>query len=134
MKVCIPTVDDHGLEGRLSKHFGSAPHFVVYDSDGGGLRVVPNRDADHVHGRCEAVSALRGMSPDAVVCLGMGRRAFASLQEAGIAVFVTEAQDVAGALEAFWGGRLVPLNSEEACHGGQHEGRSRDLATEGRRS
>jgi predicted Fe-Mo cluster-binding NifX family protein len=119
MRLCIPTADDHGRRGRLSDHFGSAPYFTIVDDASGTVDVIRNGHARHQPGHCDAAKALEGHGIDAVVCLGLGRRALEGLERAGIQVFVTAAADVDGAMEAFRAGRMTPLTAETACGGGQ---------------
>jgi predicted Fe-Mo cluster-binding NifX family protein len=120
MKLCIPTMNDTGLEGFPSDHFGSAPFFTFVDSDTGEIEAVPNGGANHVHGACRPLDFLGTRQVDAILCRGLGKRAYAKLQAGGIDVFVTLEKDVAGTLEAFKAGRLRQLASEEACHGHSH--------------
>jgi predicted Fe-Mo cluster-binding NifX family protein len=119
MRLCIPTADDRGRAARLSDHFGSAPYFTIVDDASGSVDVIRNGHARHQPGHCDAAEGLASHRVDAVLCLGLGRRALAGLGAAGIRVFMTPAGDVDGALEAFRAGRTVPLTPETACAGGQ---------------
>jgi predicted Fe-Mo cluster-binding NifX family protein len=123
MKLCIPTDDDRGLAGRLSSHFGSAPYFTLVDSETGEAKVVSNLHGDHEPGTCQSAEALRGYGVGAVVCRGLGRRAYGRLRNMGLPVFVTEAEAPGEALEEFRAGRLARLTAESACHGGRGHGR-----------
>ena len=33
MKICFPVQNDNGIESAVYNHFGSAPVFVVFDTD-----------------------------------------------------------------------------------------------------
>jgi len=123
MKLCIPTEDDRGLAGRLSAHFGSAPYLTLVDSETGDVEVVSNRQPDHEPGACTSAEKLKGYGVEAVVCQGLGRRAFGRLEDAGLPVFVAEAGSASDALEAFRAGRLPRLTEEAACQGGRGRGR-----------
>ncbi len=120
MKICIPTLDDRGLEGQPSDHFGSAPFFTFVDTDTGEVDVHRNGGASHVHGSCRPVESLGAHSVDAILCRGLGRRAFSRFENGGIGVFVTLEKDVEATVKAFAAGRLQKLSSEEACHGHGH--------------
>jgi predicted Fe-Mo cluster-binding NifX family protein len=120
MKLCIPTMDDRGLEGMPSDHFGSAPYFTFVDSETGEVEAVRNKGAHHVHGACRPLDFLGTRPVNAILCRGLGKRAFSRLQAGGIEVYVTLEADVSATLEAFKGGRLRKLTSEEACHGHSH--------------
>lgn len=120
MIVCFPTVEDKGLESRLSGHFGSAPWFVAVDTETGEAKAVPNRNKEHEHGRCNPVGALSGLSPDAVVVRGIGPGAIGKLQAMNLKVLRAQASTVKQALEQFQQGSLPEMTYEEACrsHGG----------------
>jgi predicted Fe-Mo cluster-binding NifX family protein len=120
MKLCIPTMDDRGLGGMPSDHFGSAPFFTFVDTETDVVETQRNGGADHVHGACRPLEFLGTRPVDAVVCRGLGRRAFSRLSDAGVAVYVTLEKDVETTLTALREGRLRPLASEEACHGHSH--------------
>jgi predicted Fe-Mo cluster-binding NifX family protein len=122
MRLCMPTVDEAGLEGRLAAHFGSAPYYTIVETDSGAFEVVSNAHARHEHGTCEAASGMSNQTVDAVVCQGLGRRAFAGLAAAGIPVFVADEVSVSGAVEGFRAGRLVELTEDAACGGGRGHG------------
>jgi predicted Fe-Mo cluster-binding NifX family protein len=123
MRLCIPTEDDRGLAGRLSSHFGSAPYFTLVDSETGEVEVVSNLGAEHEPGSCASAQALAAYGVGAVICRGLGRRAFSRLRDMGLPVFVAEDGEAAEALAAFRAGRLGRLTSEAACHGGRGHGR-----------
>ncbi len=104
---------------NIADHFGRSRFFVVYEIDERGSRrqeVRPNKFTGHSHGECdhsgghehghdEIVAALAGC--EAVICRGMGVRARADLEAAGIKpLFVTRETDVAGAIEDYLAGRL----------------------------
>jgi predicted Fe-Mo cluster-binding NifX family protein len=119
MRLCVPTLDDGGLAARLAPHFGSAPYYTIVETESGTVEALRNAHADHAHGTCEASTNLAGQAVDAVVCLGLGRRALTGLAEAGIEVFVACSDDVATAVDAFRSGRLGRLAIDAACRGGQ---------------
>jgi predicted Fe-Mo cluster-binding NifX family protein len=126
MKICIPTRDDSGLEGRLHNHFGSTPFFTIVDTLTGSVEVLPNSDAEsghsHGHGTCRALKQA-GLPPfDAVVCRSMGRRALATLMDEGLEVLVTRRKTVAEVVEAVKDGEPARLSSLDACEG-HHERR-----------
>ena len=86
MRICIPTVDDRGLEARISEHFGSAPFYTLVDTETGRLETLPNSHPGHGSGQAHARGACRALATigphncDAVVCRGMGRGAMATLE------------------------------------------------------
>lgn len=120
MKICIPTRDERGMQSELFDHFGSAPFFTVVESESGQVEVTRNDDTHHGRGACHPLRQLGSHAIDAVVCQGMGRRAIASLKEAGVRVLTLDrdvgrsVQDVVAAARE---GRLKPLAEEDACRG-----------------
>lgn len=60
MKVCFPVQKDEGVESQVYNHFGSAPAFIVVDTEGKGVQRVDNRDLHHAHGACNPIMALDG--------------------------------------------------------------------------
>lgn len=125
MRLCIPTVDDRGLESRPDDHFGSAPFFTLVDVDGGAFETVPNRERHHGHGTCRPLSQLDERRLDGIVCRGLGRRAAAALEASGLAVFVSDAPSVGAILEEARRDVLRRRDPGEACagHGAGHRHR-----------
>jgi predicted Fe-Mo cluster-binding NifX family protein len=122
MRLCIPTMNERGLEAPLSAHFGSAPYYTVVETETGKVEVAANPRAQHEHGHCEPVAGIADLSPDAVVCMGLGRRALDRLQTAGIQVFVARATQVSQAVLQFRSGELAPFTSDGTCSGGHGHG------------
>jgi len=75
LKICFPTENLQGLESVVFSHFGSAPGFVVVDTESNGIEEINNNDLHHAHGMCQPLKALGGLSVDAVAVggIGMGR-------------------------------------------------------------
>ena len=57
-------------------HFGSAPFFTFIDTETMAVEAVRNGGASHVHGACRPLDFLGARPVEAVVCRGLGRRAF----------------------------------------------------------
>jgi predicted Fe-Mo cluster-binding NifX family protein len=132
MKICIPTEDDRGLESRAFGHFGSAPFFTLVDVDNGQLEVLRNSGCQHGrHGHrghqgqnsrhSHHVRQFKSHDVDAVLCNGVGRRAFAALDEAGIGIFSASGSTVSDIIERVRAGETVRLSPDQAC-GGRHHG------------
>jgi predicted Fe-Mo cluster-binding NifX family protein len=120
MRICIPTLDERGLEGRLSPHFGRSPYFTVVDEATGGVEVLANGHADHEHGVCAPVVLVSGERLDVVICRGLGRGAHQRLRAAGVRVYLSESDAVAGALTEWRAGGLPEVVSEQLCEGHGH--------------
>ena len=72
MKVCFAVEKDDGVKSVVYGHFGSAPAFIVVDTEATKMETVNNRDLNHVHGSCNPIQAIGGLKPDAVVVGGIG--------------------------------------------------------------
>jgi predicted Fe-Mo cluster-binding NifX family protein len=121
MRLCIPTMNERGLEAPLSAHFGSAPYYTVVETETKKVQVAANPRAEHEHGHCEPVAGIADLAPDAVLCMGLGRRALDRLQAAGIQVFVARATQVAQAVSQFESGELSPFAADGCCGGHGHD-------------
>ena len=87
MKICFPTENLQGLDSVVFSHFGSAPGFVVVDTESKGIEEINNNDLHHAHGMCQPLKALGGLSVDAVAVGGIGMGALMKLQAQGITVY-----------------------------------------------
>ena len=72
MKVGFAVQVNRGLDSAVYDHFGSAPAFIIIDTELNQISTVDNSDANHVHGACNPVTALGGSSIDALVVGGIG--------------------------------------------------------------
>jgi len=113
MRLCIPTLDEGGLEAALSDRFGKTPFFTVVDTDTQSVEVIPNEDSAHELGGCNPLRNLETERIDLVVCQGLGRRAVTWLSEAGIPFFITWKPDVLAVLSAHRAGQLGRVASKE---------------------
>jgi predicted Fe-Mo cluster-binding NifX family protein len=119
MKICIPTHGDEGLGAAVAGHLGRAPFLTLVDTESGDLAVIANDP--HGEGHCHPTDPLEGRGVEAILCSGVGRRAVAALEGAGIRVLVTQAQRVDEAVEALRTGAVRVLAVSEACGGHQGE-------------
>jgi predicted Fe-Mo cluster-binding NifX family protein len=115
MKICIPIIEDRGLDSKVNPHFGSAPMMFVYDSEGKSHAISGNANHEHEHGTCQPVTAIAGLDVDAVVCGGMGLRAVQLLNQAGVKVFRTEHATVAEIINDLILDSLSELTPQQAC-------------------
>ena len=117
MKVCIPTAGNEGLEATVYNHFGSAPFFVIADSESQDVEILENQNLHHEHGQCSPTHLLDSHTIKAVLCQGMGKRAVMKLQEAGITVYLTGTNTAGQALKDFAENKLLTLDASSACSG-----------------
>jgi predicted Fe-Mo cluster-binding NifX family protein len=122
VKIAIPVEDARGLESQVYGHFGSAPCFLVYDSDSGAASLIDNAQLVHEHGHCNPIAALAGHRVDALVTGGIGGRALELLRTAGIRVYqAAHAGTAAQSLKSFQENGLQEITSSACCsHGHGH--------------
>jgi len=117
MKLCIPVEINEALNSIVYGHFGSAPLFLIVDSEALTVEPLTNHDEHHVHGACNPLKALSGRTVDAVIVGGIGAGAVRGLRQSGIAVYRSPAQTVAEAVAQFNAGELPELDVQHACGG-----------------
>jgi len=122
MNICIPVVDNCGLESRVCGHFGSAPFFMIVDTDTSACKAVENGNQHHAHGMCQPMNALAGHDIGGVVVGGIGAGALMKLRAGGITVYLSEYDSVKDTLEAFKSDRLNTVSPDMACGGHGHGG------------
>jgi predicted Fe-Mo cluster-binding NifX family protein len=124
MNICIPITSDEGLESPVCAHFGSAPAFLIVDTESRACRAVANRNQHHGHGMCAPLSSLQGERIDAMVVGGIGAGAMSKLAAAGILVHLAAHATVRETVDAFVAGTLPVMGPDLACahhgHGEQH--------------
>jgi predicted Fe-Mo cluster-binding NifX family protein len=120
MRICIPTHGDEGLLATVAGHLGRAPFLTLVDTETGEVAVLAN--VPHGEGHCSPTRPLEGRGVEAILCSGVGRRAVAALEGAGIRVLVTQAARVEEAVLALRNGDVRVLGVEEACSGQHHGG------------
>ena len=121
MKVCFPVQEDKGMSSAVYNHFGSAPVFLVIDTDTNSVSAVNNRDQHHVHGQCNPMKALDNQKVDAVVVGGIGAGALTRLNQMGIAVHRAMAGTITENIALLNAGSL-PVLSLQGCCGGHGTG------------
>jgi predicted Fe-Mo cluster-binding NifX family protein len=120
MKVCFPVKEVLDLESEVYGHFGSAPAFVLVDTETKDVSSLGNPDMHHQHGMCNPIGALGGKQVDVVVVGGIGGGALMKLQRSGIKVYRAAAYSVKENLELFRSGELPEFLPGHTCgsHGG----------------
>ncbi len=120
MKICIPVAEFRGPDSVVYGHFGSAPGFVMADTETMNIEPLANSDRGHAHGQCSPIKALAGASPDAVLVGGMGMGALRGLRSQGIRVFGCAEMTVSEAIRRFTAGELNELDENATCSGHSH--------------
>lgn len=117
MKVCFPVESDKGLESEVYGHFGSAPVFVVFDTESKSIDAINNQDLGHTHGMCNPLKALDGKKVDAIVVGGIGAGAISKLNSMGIKVYKAAPGTIQANIELFANNTLSEIAKSHACGG-----------------
>lgn len=117
MKIAFPAEADNGLESKVFGHFGTAPCFILVDSDKDRIESVGNSDLHHEHGQCRPTAALDGNQVDAIVVGGIGGGALNKLLAGGIKVFRAVEGTVDDNLSLIKSGQLPEFNMNMTCAG-----------------
>lgn len=121
MKICFPVEKDEGIESAVYNHFGSAPMFVVFDTDTNNLATINNRDQHHSHGSCNPMKALDNQKVDAIVVGGIGAGALTRLNQMGIIVHRSLAATIRENM-AMFASQTLPALTLQGCCGGHTDG------------
>jgi predicted Fe-Mo cluster-binding NifX family protein len=121
MKVGFAVQLNKGLESTVYNHFGSAPAFIIVDTDLKQVSAVDNTNAHHVHGACNPIMALGGNSIDAMVVGGIGPGAITKLNAMGVKVYRAGAPTVNENIALLAANQLQELSMNDSCqaHSGQ---------------
>lgn len=122
MKICFPVEQSEGMQSKVFGHFGSAPVFVVVDTEAQTVSEIVNRDLNHQHGACSPIKALGGADVNAVVVGGIGGGALMKLQEAGLKVYRAGAVTISENVSLMQKGMLQILQPHQVCGGHAHGG------------
>jgi len=115
MKVGFAVEKDEGFESQVYGHFGSAPAFVIVDTEGKDVLTVSNQDLRHVHGACNPIMALDGKTVEAMVVGGIGAGALTKLNALGIRVYAAGAPTVRENLALLSENKLQELSVDSSC-------------------
>lgn len=127
MKICFPALDSNGLDSEMSGHFGSAPFFLIVDTDTSEVSPLGNDNKHHEHGQCNPVAAFANSQVDVAVVSGIGAGAISKLGMHKIAVYQGATGTIGDNVELFKEGKLSLLDASHACGGHSHDdGHSHD--------
>jgi predicted Fe-Mo cluster-binding NifX family protein len=117
VRIAIPVIESDGLGSKICDHFGSAPYFAIIESDDRTMELIPNANAEHMHGACNPIMALANNRIDAVIVRGIGRNALVRLNSAGIRVYTSDATTTGAAVEDLISNKLQEFDPNGACEG-----------------
>ena len=117
MKICLPIEEDQGLDSMVYGHFGSAPGFLLYNTETGDLNTVANENVNHQPGACNPLKSLAGIDLDFVVVAGIGGGALMKLNQAGIRVFQASGNTIKENIDALNSQGLSEFTMRNTCKG-----------------
>ncbi|MDD2364779.1 MAG: NifB/NifX family molybdenum-iron cluster-binding protein [Desulfuromonadaceae bacterium] len=120
MNICFPVEKNDGLTSQIFGHFGSAPMFLVVNTETAELTLINNADQIHNHGACNPVAGLGGKAVDAIVVGGIGGGALHKLNSSGLKVFKAQSGDIARNLELYKNNDLPEYMPGHTCGGHSH--------------
>lgn len=115
MKICVPVNENKGMESMVYNHFGSAPLFMVYDTEKKDVKALENKDLNHQHGMCQPLKAISGEEVDAVIVGGIGAGAISKLNAQGIRVYKAETDTLSKNIELLINDKLSEFSMKNCC-------------------
>ena len=121
MKLCLPVKENNGINSQVSEHFGSAPFFMIVDTDTLECKAITNTNSEHSHGMCQPLSVLSAYTFDGIVVGGIGAGALNKLKASNIKVFKTGFGNIADSIKAYKENKLEEMELNSTCAGhGEH--------------
>jgi predicted Fe-Mo cluster-binding NifX family protein len=120
-RIAIPSVDNGGLDGQRSGHFGHCDVFTIVDVEDGEIKdvsTIPNQE--HVQGGCMVpVNFLAGHNVNALIVGGIGMRPLMGFRQVGIDVYHDAVRpEIRPVVEDLIAGRLPIITDDQVCGGG----------------
>lgn len=120
-RIAIPSMEDGGLDGRRSGHFGHCDVFTLVDvADGKIEQVTTIQNQEHVQGGCMVpVNLLSGHKVNALIVGGIGMRPLMGFRQAGIDVYHDDQRpEIRPVVEDLIAGKLPMISDNQVCGGG----------------
>lgn len=120
-RIAVPSVDQGGLDGQRSGHFGHCDVFTFVDVEDGKIKQVstlPN--SEHVQGGCMVpVNLLAEHKVNALIVGGIGMRPLMGFKQVGIDVYHDAVRpEIKPVVEDLISGKLPMISDDQVCGGG----------------
>ena len=120
-RIAIPSVNNGGLDGQRSGHFGHCDVFTIVDVEDGEIKevsTIPNQE--HVQGGCMVpVNFLAGHNVNALIVGGIGMRPLMGFRQVGIDVYHDAVRpEIRPVVEDLIAGKLPQIADHQVCGGG----------------
>jgi len=120
-RIAIPSINEGGLDGQRSAHFGQCDVFTLVDVKNGEISTVTTvANQEHQEGGCMVpVHTLAGHKVNALIVSGIGPRPLSGFNGVGIDVYhdVT-CQEIRPVVEDLIADRLRIISLDQTCGGG----------------
>jgi predicted Fe-Mo cluster-binding NifX family protein len=117
MKICFPIESDQGMDSKVSDHFGSAPQFLLVDTDSNEIKVISNSDQHHSPGACNPMQTLHDSRVEGVAVRSIGAGAVGHLTRSGLHVYKATGGTVRENVEKLAVNALPQYSPSEGCSG-----------------
>ncbi|NYB51429.1 MAG: NifB/NifX family molybdenum-iron cluster-binding protein [Methanobacteriaceae archaeon] len=118
--ICVPSLDQEGLKGKISQHLGKTPYFVLinYEDDKIEDFQITESRAKHLGGNMTPGEFIAGSGAKKLLCGNLGPKAVQMLQNSGIEVYTGASGTVIQALQDWVEGKLKQASMGSACSDG----------------
>ncbi len=120
-RIAVPSMDEGGMEGQRSGHFGHCTVFTLVDVEKGEIKqvtTIPNQS--HVQGGCMVpVNLLAKHKVNALIVGGIGMRPLMGFKQAEIDVYYdVDRKEIKPVVEDLIAGKLPMISDDQVCGGG----------------
>jgi len=120
-RIAIPSMEDGGLDGQRSGHFGHCDVFTLVDVADGeitSVSTIPNQS--HVQGGCMVpVNLLADNAVNALLVGGIGMRPLMGFRQAGIDVYHEATRlEIRPVVIDLIAGKIPIIGDDQVCGGG----------------
>jgi len=115
MKLCVPILEDRGIDSPVSPHFGIAPLFLIVDTETQVCKAVTNNHPISLLGKCQPLAALSGIRVDAIAAISIGSGAIEALQSDNIRLYKVESASISKTIKAYQSGTLSEIILSHTC-------------------
>lgn len=120
-RIAVPSMQEGGLDGKRSGHFGHCDTFTLVDVKDGAIEKVSTiNNETHVQGGCMVpVNLLASNQVNALIVGGIGMRPLMGFRQVGIDVYHDDQRpDIRPVVEDLIAGKLTMIQENQVCGGG----------------
>lgn len=115
MKIAFPIIDNNGLDSRIDEHFGTAPNFLIVDTDTLTFKMQKNQKLLEDAVKCKTSVFEKKEKIDAVITKCMGDGSQRSLSKENIQIFQAVKETVNENLALLKKNELKPFHIFDIC-------------------